>query len=141
MKTQKQKHDDKFFKRVARWWSNAIDKISNCVVILWSNIVELADDIDLGEILMNLFLILLISGAFFGFIYLGVHHSHKDKTTNSTADSVAVIEVPQCTKKSCRVDWDLDTTTVLAPNENGYKLHFKGKVPYFLTIENLDSIQ
>ena len=90
---------------------------------------------------MNIFLILLMAGAFFGFIYLGIRSSPKEKITDSITDSVAVVEAPRCTKKSCRVDWDLDTITVLAPNEKGYKLHFKGKVPYYLTIESLDTVQ
>lgn len=126
MKTQNQKQDDKFSKRVATWWTN---------------IAEQAEDIDFGEILMNIFLILLIAGAFFGFAYLAANHPYKDKTTDSITDSIAVVETPRCAKKPCRIDWDLDTITVLAPNEKGYKLHFKGKVPYFLTIENLDTVQ
>ena len=125
MKTQDQKHDDKFSQRAARWWVKVVD---------W------AEDIDFGQILLNMVLILLIAGAFFGFIGLAVHSSHKKKTTDSITDSVAVVEAPRCTK-SCAVDWDLDTITVLAPNEKGYKLHFKGKVPYYLMIENLDSVQ
>jgi hypothetical protein len=137
MKTQNQKHDERFSKRAARWRAIFSQRISQW----WDNVVEWADDNDFGELCANIFFVLLIAGGFFGFIYLGVHKSHKDKTTDSTADSVAVIEVPHCTKKSCRVDWDLDTITVLAPNEKGYKLHFKGKVPYYLTIENLDTIQ
>lgn len=141
MKTQDQKHNDKFSKRTARWWNNVSNKISMRIARWWINIVDWAEDIDFGEIFMNIFLILLMAGAFFGFIYIGVRCSHKDKTTDSITDSVAVIEAPRCTEKSCRVDWDLDTTTVLAPNKKGYKLHFKGKVPYYLTIENLDSIQ
>ena len=126
MKTQNQKQDDKFSNRVATWWSNIVDQ---------------AEDIDFGEIFTNIFLFLLTIVALFGFIDLAVHHPINDKTTDSIADSVAVVEMPHCTKKSCAVDWDLDTTTVLAPNEKGYRLHFKGKVPYFLTIENLDTVQ
>lgn len=126
MKTQNQKQDDKFSNRVATWWTNIVVK---------------AVDIDFGEIFTNIFLGLLIIGAFFGFIYLAVHHPINDKTTDSIADSIAVVETSHCTKKSYSVDWDLDTITVLAPNEKGYRLHFKGKVPYFLTIENLDTVQ
>jgi len=126
MKTQNQKQEDKFSNRVATWWSNIVD---------W------AEDVDFGQIIVNVFLILLIGGAVFGFIYLGISSVSKEKNTNSKTDSVALVETPHCTKKPCVVDWDLDTVTVLAPNEKGYKLHFKGKVPYFLTIENLDTAQ
>lgn len=126
MKTQDQKHNDKFSMRAARWWIKIVD---------W------AEDIDFGQILLNIILILLIAGALFGFIGFGIYSSHKKKTADSITDSVAVVEAPHCTEKACRVDWDIDTMHILAPNEKGYKLHFKGKVPYYLTIENLDSIQ
>ena len=142
MKTQDQKHNDKFSKRIVRWWDNFSMRITQW----WINIVEWADDVDFGEICMNIFFILIIAGTFFGLGYIAIHNSHKDKTANSDLDTVTVVEEQvvitkkQC-RKSCAVDWDLDTVTVLAPNEKGYKLHFKGKVPYYLTIENLDSIQ
>lgn len=139
MKTQDQKHNDKFSKHIARWWNNLSTRIARC----WINVVDWIED---GEIPMNIFIILLIGCAFFGFIYVGVHNSHKDKTENSDLDTVAVVEeqvtvVKKQCRKSCAVDWDLDTIIVLAPNEKGYKLHFKGKVPYYLSIENLDTIQ
>jgi hypothetical protein len=126
MKTRDQKHDNKFSMRIARWWVKVID---------W------AEDIDFGEICLNVFLVLLIGGTIFGVGYLAIHKSSKDKVDTIAADStVAEKHCEQCAK-SCAVDWDLDTITVLAPNEKGYKLHFKGKIPYYLTIENLDSIQ
>lgn len=126
MKTRDQKHDGKFSMRIARWWVKVID---------W------AEDIDFGEICLNVFFVLLIGGTIFGLGYLATHKSSKEKVDTVAADSTVVEKhCEQCTK-SCAVDWDLDTITVLAPNEKGYKLHFKGKVPYFLTIENLDSVQ
>lgn len=139
MKTQDQKHNDKFSKRIARWWNNFSIRIAQW----WINVVDWAEDIDLGEILMNLFLILLIAGGFFGFAYFGIHHSHKNKTENSDRDTVAVVEeqvtvVKKQCSKSCAVDWDLDTTVILAPNKNGYRFHFKGKVPYYVKVDNLD---
>lgn len=131
MKTRDQKHDNKFSMRIARWWVKVID---------W------AEDIDFGEICLNVFLVLLIGGTIFGLGYLAIHKSSKEKTADSSLDTVAVVEeqitvVKKQCNKSCTVDWDLDTITILAPNEKGYKLHFKGKVPYFLTIDNLDSVQ
>lgn len=126
MKTQDQKHDDKFTQRIARLWCKSVD---------W------AEDIDFGEICLNIFLVLLVGGTIFAVSYLALFKSDKDKKADSVADSVAAVEAPRCTKKSCRIDWDLDTVTVLAPNEKGYKLQFKGKVPYYLVIENLDTVQ
>ena len=126
MKTRDQKHDDKFSQRAARWWVKVID---------W------AEDIDFGEICLNAFLVLLIGCTIFGVGYLAIHKSSKDKVDTIAADSTVVEKHCKECVKSCAVDWDLDTITVLAPNEKGYKLHFKGKVPYFLTIDNLDSVQ
>jgi len=126
MKTRDQKHDDKFSQRAARWWVKVID---------W------AEDIDFGEICLNAFLVLLIGGTIFGVGYLAIHKSPKEKVDTTAADSAVVEKHCKECAKSCAVDWDLDTITVLAPNEKGYKLHFKGKVPYFLTIDNLDSVQ
>lgn len=126
MKTRDQKHYDKFSQRAARWWVKVID---------W------AEDIDFGEICLNAFLVLLIGGTFFGAGYLAIHKLPKEKVDTIAADSTVVEKHCEQCIKSCAVDWDLDTITVLAPNEKGYKLHFKGKVPYFLTIENLDSVQ
>lgn len=126
MKTRDQKHNDKFSMRIARWWVKVID---------W------AEDIDFGEICLNVFFVLLIGGTIFGIGYLATHKSSKEKVDTIVADSTVVEKHCKECAKSCAVDWDLDTITVLAPNEKGYKLHFKGKVPYFLTIENLDSVQ
>ena len=126
MKTRDQKHNDKFSMRIARWWVKVID---------W------AEDIDFGEICLNVFFVLLIGGTIFGIGYLATHKSSKEKVDTIVANSTVVEKHCKECAKSCAVDWDLDTVTVLAPNEKGYKLHFKGKVPYFLTIENLDSIQ
>lgn len=126
MKTRDQKHNDKFSMRIARWWVKVID---------W------AEDIDFGEICLNAFLVLLIGSTVFGAGYLAIHKSSKEKVDAITADSTVVEKQCKQHTKPCAVDWDLDTITVLAPNEKGYKLHFKGKVPYFLTIDNLDSVQ
>lgn len=126
MKTRDQKHDDKFSQRAARWWVKVID---------W------AEDIDFGEICLNVFFVLLIGGTIFGIGYLATHKSSKEKVDTIVADSTVVEKQCKECAKSCAIDWDLDTITILAPNEKGYKLHFKGKVPYFLTIENLDTVQ
>jgi len=101
MKTQNQKHEDKFSKRIAR---------------LWSNIVDWAEDIDLGEILMNLFLILLVSGIFFGFMCIGISGFHEDKA-DSITDTVAVMDSVQT--KSDTTDFDTiisDTRIIIKAN-------------------------
>lgn len=112
MKTRDQKHNDKFSKRVARWWNNFSMRIAQW----WINVVDWAEDIDFGEILMNLFFILFIGGVFFGFAYLGVHDSHKNKT-DSIADTVAVVDSVQT--KSDTADFDTvisDTRVVIKTN-------------------------
>ena len=97
MKTQNQKHYDKFSKRIERWWSNVVD---------W------AEGIDFDYIFLNTLLAFLIGFTIFAVIYVATHNPHEDKT-DSISDTVAVMDTVETKSDTVVFDTVISDTRVV----------------------------